>query len=251
MAKLVGLSGTGRGRVGNFVLSKGDNGATIARSYQPQVANPRTSAQLTQRTRINNAGRISSIVPKLAIAPLSMGSNRKNRSAFLRNLIRNTEVTESAGVYTANIDPRLISFGRGIQPMAASAGAIVTSANSVAIPLTLNDANLANKYGERIVVMVVDVRGGVNYQYALVQDVVLTSTTAQNVTIPLPVDLLPGQYVAVYRTPFVLTDDASAIVSSRVYASTDALMSEITSIASNIKDWGNSKSESFAPFTQA
>ena len=75
MAKIVGFVGTGSGRVGNVVLSKGPNGLTISRSYQPIVANPRTDAQLNQRAKVNLAGRVSKLVPTQALTGLSMGSN--------------------------------------------------------------------------------------------------------------------------------------------------------------------------------
>lgn len=54
MAKMVGLSGTISGRIGNVVYSKFE-GLTIGRSYQPQVRNPRTERQIAAREKFEAA----------------------------------------------------------------------------------------------------------------------------------------------------------------------------------------------------
>ena len=51
MGKFVGFIGGIAGKVGNVVFSKGDDGKTYGRAYQPNVANPNTKAQRDQRAQ--------------------------------------------------------------------------------------------------------------------------------------------------------------------------------------------------------
>lgn len=214
MAKIVGFVGTGSGRVGNVVLSKGPNGLTISRSYQPIVANPRTDAQLNQRAKVNLAGRVSKLVTSQALTGLSMGSNKLNRTEFLSNLIKSCVVTKVAGVWTASVLPEKVVFSHGSQTPSATMGAIALTANTVTLPLTNVTAD--NQHGERVVVMVLN--GDVDGYYKRCQftDVIYTEGQ-KNIVLNLSVPLEKDEMVLVYRCPFSLTSRKRGAVTSPVY----------------------------------
>lgn len=214
MAKIVGFVGTGSGRVGNVVLSKGPNGLTISRSYQPVVANPRTDAQLNQRAKVNLAGRVSKLVPSQALTGLSMGSNKLNRTEFLSNLIKSCVVTKVAGVWTASVLPEKVVFSHGNQTPSATMGDIALTANSVTLPLSNVTAD--NQHGERVVVMVLngDVEG--YYKRCQFMDVIYTEKQT-SIVLNLAYPLEDEEMVLVYRCPFSLVSRNRSADTSPVY----------------------------------
>lgn len=214
MAKIVGLVGTGSGRVGNMVLSKGPNGLTISRSYQPVVANPRTDGQMEHRAKINLAGRVSKLVPSEAITGLSMGSNKLNRSEFNSNLIKACVVSKVSGAWQASVAPERVIFSHGTETPSATMGTIAVTANSVTLPLS--NVTVDGQHGERVVVMVLN--GDIDGYYKRCQfmDVIYTgsqSSIVMNLAIPLEDD----EMVLVYRCPFALTSRKRKAVTSPVY----------------------------------
>lgn len=112
MGKSTNGLGQFTGKVGSVVFSVAD-GEQVIRAYQPNVKNPRTSAQLIQRAKVNVAGKLSSIVPQSAILGLN-GSGRRRRGVFIGNLLRSAQVTESNGTYTAQIAPADIVLSKGV-----------------------------------------------------------------------------------------------------------------------------------------
>lgn len=98
MAKLVGLIGTGSGRVGNMVLAKRD-GLTIARAYQPQVANPSTAAQVVVRQKLKLASQVAAAMGKLGVVVAAANGYKNRRSDLVRALFeRASSATTSGGV---------------------------------------------------------------------------------------------------------------------------------------------------------
>lgn len=86
MVKLTGYL-QGRGRIGQMVVSS-VAGESIARAYQPSVANPSTPAQVNQRARMKLASQMASVLsPVIAIPRKGLSSARnqfvsKNFAAF-------------------------------------------------------------------------------------------------------------------------------------------------------------------------
>lgn len=111
MAKSTNGLGQFRGKLGGavFAVSAGEQ---IVRQYQPQVANPRTAAQLSQRAKMNLTGKLSAIVRNSAIMALGINS-RERRSVFTSNILRNATVTIDGTKYTAAIAPENIIFSKG------------------------------------------------------------------------------------------------------------------------------------------
>lgn len=247
MAKIVGFVGTGSGRVGNVVLSKGPNGLTISRSYQPIVANPRTDAQLNQRAKINLAGRVSKLVPAQAISGLSMGSNRLNRQEFITNLIKSCVVSKVSGVYQASVLPEKVVFSHGTETPVATMGNIALTATTVTLPLSNITAD--GQHGERVVVMVMN--GDIDGYYKRCQfmDVIYTenqNSIVMNLTLPLEDD----EMVLVYRCPFALTSRKRGAVTSPVYFH-DAILAQLELTTSPSAAFGQSIYHGSAVFTAA
>lgn len=74
--KLVGITGTGRGKLGSSVFSV-NSGQQIVRQYQPVVANPNTVAQVNQRARLKLASQLAAAyAPVIAMPKQGMVSTR-------------------------------------------------------------------------------------------------------------------------------------------------------------------------------
>lgn len=111
MAKIVGLVGAVSGKVGNFVGAV-VGGVQTMRVYQPIVANPRTTAQVKQRSRVDLAGQLSSAISKVAIEGLA-GNARMRRSALLSNLIKSTSTTITTLDGKATLIGSSVIFSKG------------------------------------------------------------------------------------------------------------------------------------------
>ena len=76
MAKLTSLNGKVNGKIGSIVYST-NAGQTIAREYNPNVANPNTMAQVNQRARLKLASQLAAaLAPVIAIPRDGMKSPR-------------------------------------------------------------------------------------------------------------------------------------------------------------------------------
>lgn len=76
MAKLTSLNGKVNGKIGSIVYST-NAGQTIAREYNPNVANPNTQAQVNQRARLKLASQLAAaLAPVIAIPRDGMKSPR-------------------------------------------------------------------------------------------------------------------------------------------------------------------------------
>ena len=74
--KLVGITGTGRGKLGSSVFSV-NSGQQIVRQYQPVVANPNTVAQVNQRARLKLASQLAAAyAPVIAMPKQGLVSTR-------------------------------------------------------------------------------------------------------------------------------------------------------------------------------
>lgn len=74
--KLVGILGSGSGKLGSSVFST-VAGETVVRQYQPTVANPNTEAQVNQRARMKLMSQIAaSLAPVIAIPKDGLKSSR-------------------------------------------------------------------------------------------------------------------------------------------------------------------------------
>lgn len=252
MGKFVGLIGTISGKVGNVVFVKGEKGISYGRTYQPQVANPKTEGQVDQRAKMNLVGRMSQVTPKGVLVGMG-NSDRMRRAAFNANLLNMATIDRSVpGTVVAQLNPEDIIFSKGAEVLSATVStAAAVTATQLTMGLTLFDATLAGKYGERIVVAVIDPEDKGGYSFLRTTEVVFANTTAMSITVPFGTEIANNSMVAVYRLPFVLSEAGQSMVTEGI--SNDATNIVAKAIMTNgaLRGWGNSKMESKSVFTAA
>lgn len=244
--------GSARGRVGGVVFSKGDNGLLYGRSYQPTVRNPKTTAQLNQRAKMNLVGQMSSVTPKEVILGMGSGSNRIRRSEFTRHLLGVVTLETSSGTTIAKIAPGDVVFSKGASPIKAveNANARVLTANSIALATQLVDSTYAERYGERVVVAIIDPENKAGYSSMVYGDIIYDNTDVKNLTLTFPSPIAVDSLVCIYRLPFTLTEDGSQAYRQMVNDGTD-ITAEFVNTPSMVKEWGNSINDANLVFTQA
>lgn len=199
------------GKVGGVVFAV-SNGEQIVRAYQPIVSNPKSSLQLAQRAKGNLTGRISSFVPRTAIAGLG-NNNRTRRAEFLRNILRNTSVTQSGSNYNAKIADEDVLFSKGSTQISVSLSAIVAQEGVVSVNLSgASTASIpAAEYASRQTRLVCMVYDSVTQE--LVEVVTkIADKPAQGATLSTAIPILrQGGYTAVVYAIPISTADGSAI----------------------------------------
>jgi hypothetical protein len=252
MAKFVGLIGTISGKVGTTVFCKGEKGISYGRAYQPVVANPKTDAQTDRRVIMSLAGRMSQVTPPEVLIGLGR-TKRMRRSEFNKNLLDAATIDRSVpGTVVAKVQPEDIFFSHGAQTIAATMAANPTvAASSVSISLTLADATLAGKYGERVVVAVIDPSDKAGYSMLKYADVAMDNTTAQTVSINLGTDMADESLVCIYRLPYRLTEVAAATRTETLANNGSDIITKLISSGSAVQDWGESTLAYTELFTRA
>ena len=252
MGKLVGLIGAISGKVGNVVFTKGEKGISYGRTYQPNVANPKTVGQVDQRAKMNLVGRMSQVTPYEVLLGLE-GNKRKRRSVFNRGLLKAAIVDRSTpGTVVAKINPENIQFSRGAQAIEATVSTQgTTTATAATIGLTLADSALAGKYGERIVVAVIDPSDKGGYSLLKYEDVVFDDTTAKTVTINYGAPIADESLVCIYRLPFQLTGEGAALRTQTIANDGTEIIAKILLSDTLVRDWGESDLAASVVFTQA
>lgn len=252
MGKIYGINGVVRGKIGGTVYYKGADGATYARTYQPTVLNPKSDAQLVQRCKVNLAGRVSAVTPSDVLKAFGFSGRRKNRSAFVGELIKTTIVTHASGEYTAKVQPATVQFSRGTEPArAAVTTPVAVTATGMSMALTMANESLVGKYGERIVVAIMRPEDDGVFSAVLFTDVLFNNTEAKTITVPFPAGIPGGTMVSTYRIPFVLSDEGSAIATTQVHNDGTAWVSELLRSQSNLRGWGGTLHDSTSVFIQA
>ena len=253
MAKFVGFIGTIRGKVGTTVFTKGENGMSYGRAYQPQVYNPKTAGQADQRAKMNLIGRMSQATPKAMIVGMAGVNNRQRRSEFNRNLLSVAAIDRSnPGTVIAKIDPENIIFSQGAEILHATAVTPVVTAQEISTKLTLTDSALAGAYGERLVAAIITPEDKAGYSKVFYTDKVLDSTAETTVNIVLPGPMDEGTMVAVYRIPFVLTADGAKYRAERLMNDGKDIIAQL--VATNggmVRGFGDSVFSVKSVFTQA
>lgn len=250
MGKFVGFIGGIAGKVGNVVFSKGDDGKTYGRAYQPNVANPNTKAQRDQRAKMNLAGRLSMAVPASAIIGLGAGSGRIRRSMFNSNILKAVSIV-SGDTTVASLAPENIVFSKGAQSIGAQVSTpVALTAAQMTMGLTRTSGEVG-RYGEKIVVLVVDPEDEGGYSEAKVKDVVFDSDQPVSVSVPFGVPLKDGVMVCVYRLPYALTDDAMRLRTQTLANDGQDIIAKLLVTDGSVQDWGLSVLEASQVFTQA
>lgn len=246
MAKSSNIIGTIAGKAGSMVFSKGPDGSTIMRAYQPQVANPRTDGQQEQRSKVVLAGKVSKITPAECLTGLSKGSTLKNRSAYTANLINAAVVTEVEGKKVASVMPQRVIFSEGLTPMAASLGNVTLTARTVTIALSNVIADGRN--GARFIAMILDPDVDDYYSACAFKDVVFDESQS-SVTLDIPFSLLSGQAVLVYACPFRLGNKTRKTKTAGVWID-ESIKAKLGLTSAVVADFGQSIYKGMSVFAQ-
>lgn len=253
MAKFVGFVGTISGKIGTTVFTKGENGLSYGRSYQPHVYNPKTIGQVDQRAKMNLVGRMSQVTPKALLVGMYGNSNRQRRSNFNRGLMYVATIDRtSPSSIIAKVAPEDVVFAEGGEVLHATASVPVVTATNVSLNLTLADAAMSGAYGERVVVAIIDPSDKAGYSRVQYADVVLDNTSATAVNVVLPQPLADGSLVAVYRIPYVLTSDAARYrAETMTNDGVDIIANMLQSNTGYVRGFGRSVFTAKSVFTQA
>lgn len=101
MGKVTSLYGKTTGKIGSIVFST-SGGETIAREYNPHVANPNTTAQVNQRARMKLMSQLSTALAPV-IAMTKEGLVSKRNKFVKRNFINSQALNGTAQVSYENI----------------------------------------------------------------------------------------------------------------------------------------------------
>ena len=236
------MVGTIRGKAGNFVFAKGEDGSTIVRAYQPQVTNPNTDAQILQRAKLNLAGRLSKITPKGVIIGMNGATNRKRRSRYnaliVKNCLTQLDGTEGTARITA---PRLIlsegkAFNYGLQVSITEGRTSVDGVNRIVVNRTIATEAIGH-YAERIVAVVCRPENEM-YKMMTYKDVVYNTAATGVGEIPVG-ELEEGDIVNVYVIPMDM-DNAVAGVDYQGVIGGPQYTSNFNIISNTSKALGNS-----------
>lgn len=227
-----------------MVFSKGPDGSTIMRAYQPQVANPRTNAQRAQRAKVVMVGKLSKLIPNEALSGLGQGSRLGNRSWFNSHVLAESVVVMQQGEYTASVPPSKIVFSSGPAVMGATIGAVTLAASQVNVAIT--NPNGDGLHGGRFIAVVMQNVAGDAYRMASFTDTIFTSETT-SVAIPLPQALNEGDWVLVYACPFVIVTNGRKGKTSGVWFDT-AVNGQLVVPDAGISEFGNSQFYLSSPY---
>ena len=123
-----------RGRVGGQVYAV-NGGEQIIRTYNPVVANPRTSLQQAQRAKVVLAGKLSSLTPDAVLTGMA-SSKRDRRSEFTRNIIKKAVANDTPQGYKAVLEPADLIFSKGRSNPDLTATIAVETNTAVSVSVT-------------------------------------------------------------------------------------------------------------------
>ena len=252
MGKFVGLIGTISGKVGNVVFVKGEKGTSYGRTYQPNVANPKSVGQVNQRAKMNLVGRMSQVTPYEVLLGLG-NSKRMRRAEFNKMLLNAATVEHSVGApVIAKLAPENVVFSKGTQTLEATVSTPgSTTANAATIGLTLANGALAGKYGERIVVAVIDPSDKAGYSLIKYADVVFDNTSAKSVTINYGAPIVNESMVCIYRIPYQLTEEGASMRTQTIANNGTDIIAKVLMSGNLVRGWGESILAATQLFTQA
>lgn len=127
-----------RGKMGGMVFRVDHDAGQVVSEYNGSPKNPRTPAQVGQRSKMNLAGQISKLTPYMAIAGLDT-SKRRARSKFVSNLLKQTTLTAPAGSgysSAAQVEYGNVSFSNGVDALSNLTGSVAQQTRVVTATAT-------------------------------------------------------------------------------------------------------------------
>lgn len=123
MGKVTSLYGKTTGKIGSIVFST-SGGETIAREYNPHVANPNTQAQVDQRARMKLMSQLSaSLAPVIAMTKDGLVSKRNK-------FVKRNFASSYASQGVAQISYENVQLTEGNAALPVIAGEVVTQGNA-------------------------------------------------------------------------------------------------------------------------
>ena len=118
--------------------------------------------------------------------------------------------------------------------------------------MKLDDAALAGKYGERVVVAVIDPEEKGGYSQVRYIERVLEDTVIAQIEIAFLESIAESSLVCIYRLPFVLNEDGASVYSTSLENDGENIVASLLSSGARyVRGWGNSVLEDSRLFTQA
>ena len=247
MAKIFGLNGVVRGRQGNNVFSV-QNGIQVIKVYQPAVSNPRTPAQVDQRTKFALAGRMSGATPALALSGMGGANLRDKRARFVKLLTQAATTSLDGTTTRAQIALEDVVYSEGSLPTFSTPtsvtadwqGTTITNRYNIAVTIqTSAYSSLAPAgYAELYVVCLYDAETS---SLDVSQVIERTSRATGNLSVTLRTGYQHDCTVVVYQIPFERTTERSRPHNSFVGATdTNAYLTATQNLLIAGANWGRS-----------
>lgn len=203
MAKSNMLMGKARGKVGGLVFRVDAGIGQVVSEYNPHPANPRTQKQTIQRSKMNLAGKLSSLTPYDAIAGLD-SRKRKARSMFVSNVIKASTGSLTGDMLTNNLTGSLLKLSKGVAYEMTATPTLDTTNNKLKVAVANANSGINMAFIRVVAYFAINTK----FEFCVVKDsTTLTGTTSQDVEIPLPQGFRPNvDAVAVYAIPVVTND---------------------------------------------
>ena len=243
MAKASNGLGKFSGKLGGavFVIR---NGKQIVREYNPRPSNPKSALQLQQRAKGNLAGRITSFVPKTAIAGLGVNAERR-RARFNQLILKGAQVSLIGDDYSAKIPWESVKFSEGSVISPFFLLKITPAVNDVQVSLRglSSEVISADAYASlnaRLVAMVYDTTSQNLVEVAT--KVATKPTQGADAVTRIPVVHPQGYTVAVFLIPFSSADGTAVSVDAGLAGKSDEEIAASLSVNDNAVtfEYGNS-----------
>lgn len=137
MGKVTSLYGKTTGKIGSIVFST-SGGETIAREYNPHVANPNTQAQVNQRARMKLMSQLSAaLAPVVAMTKDGLVSKRNK---FVKRNFANSYASDGVAQITYE-NVQITEGSAGLPQLIASIGSETTAGVTTTFPIFGLSAN--------------------------------------------------------------------------------------------------------------
>lgn len=137
MGKVTSLYGKTTGKIGSIVFST-SGGETIAREYNPHVANPNTQAQVNQRARMKLMSQLSAALAPV-VAMTKEGLVSKRNKFVKRNFVNSYASDGVAQISYENV--QITEGSAGLPQLIGGVGSETTAGSTISYPIFGLSAN--------------------------------------------------------------------------------------------------------------
>ena len=186
-----GIVGTISGRAGNQVFSKGRNGETLMRAYQPQVANPKSAGQVNQRNRFTVAAKTAAALMDVgSLYLLARGRKAGARGSLVADLLRIQQVELTGSSLNSGVVSKVDVPLALLRPNGDFSVAMPTiTGEASAISVNANIANAQINQSAALVVLVSPVTPLPNNAVIISRQAVAVASQAGSLSVSLSIPL--------------------------------------------------------------